>query len=190
MTQTLLLPGIDGSPDPHGQAWWQATDPTAVTVDQDDWANPSPEAWEAKVADAVLQHPGAILVAHSLGYLVVARLLAPKFRRTDHRGPCRGAPWSGSRSFSRGHGETRMALSLPTCARPVRQPMCSIPFIMSLIASETDVTPRSMRRGSFAACCRTASRMSLPCAPGLPWIARRPCFDPMVPFKLLGARRV
>lgn len=37
--------------------------------------NPIPEAWEAEVAGAVLQHPGAILVAHSLGCLVVARLL-------------------------------------------------------------------------------------------------------------------
>lgn len=76
MTRTLLIPGIDGSPDPHWQAWWQKSDPMALTVHQDDWANPSPEAWEAEVAGAVLQHPGAILVAHSLGCLVVARLLA------------------------------------------------------------------------------------------------------------------
>lgn len=76
MTRTLLIPGIDGSPAPHWQAWWQTTDPTAFTVHQDDWANPTPEAWEAEVAGAVLQHPGSILVAHSLGCLVVARLLA------------------------------------------------------------------------------------------------------------------
>ena len=76
MARTLLIPGLDGSPDPHWQAWWQATDPNAITVHQDDWANPTPEAWEAEVAGAVLQHPGAILVAHSLGCLVVARLLS------------------------------------------------------------------------------------------------------------------
>lgn len=76
MTRTLLIPGLDGSPEPHWQSWWQATEPTAITVHQDDWANPTPEAWEAEVAGAVLQHPGAILVAHSLGCLVVARLLA------------------------------------------------------------------------------------------------------------------
>lgn len=76
MTRTLLIPGIDGSPDPHWQAWWQKNDPMALTVHQDDWTNPSPEAWEAEVAGAVLQHPGAILVAHSLGCLVVARLLS------------------------------------------------------------------------------------------------------------------
>ena len=76
MTRTLLIPGIDGSPDPHWQAWWQKNDPMALTVHQDDWSSPSPEAWEAEVAGAVLQHPGAILVAHSLGCLVVARLLS------------------------------------------------------------------------------------------------------------------
>ncbi|WP_019955909.1 RBBP9/YdeN family alpha/beta hydrolase [Yoonia vestfoldensis] len=76
MTRTLLIPGIDGSPDPHWQAWWQKNDAMALTVHQDDWTNPSPEAWEAEVAGAVLHHPGAIVVAHSLGCLVVARLLA------------------------------------------------------------------------------------------------------------------
>lgn len=76
MTRTLLIPGIDGSPEPHWQHWWQASDPTALTVHQDDWSNPTSEAWEAEVAGAVLQHPGAILVAHSLGCLVVARLLS------------------------------------------------------------------------------------------------------------------
>ncbi|MBQ2260995.1 MAG: serine hydrolase family protein [Loktanella sp.] len=76
MTRTLLIPGIDGSPEPHWQAWWQKNDPMALTVHQDDWSDPFPEAWEAEVAGAVMQHPGAILVAHSLGCLVVARLLA------------------------------------------------------------------------------------------------------------------
>lgn len=76
MTRTLLIPGIDGSPEPHWQAWWQAKEPNALTIHQDDWSNPTPEAWEAEVAGAVLQHPGSILVAHSLGCLVVARLLA------------------------------------------------------------------------------------------------------------------
>jgi predicted alpha/beta hydrolase family esterase len=76
MTRTLLIPGIDGSPDPHWQDWWQKNDAMALTVHQDDWSNPTPEAWEAEVAGAILQHPGAILVAHSLGCLVVARLLA------------------------------------------------------------------------------------------------------------------
>ena len=76
MARTLLIPGIDGSPEPHWQAWWQKHDPTAFLVHQDDWSDPTPEAWEAEIAGAVLQHPGSVLVAHSLGCIVVARLLA------------------------------------------------------------------------------------------------------------------
>ncbi|MBK5928298.1 RBBP9/YdeN family alpha/beta hydrolase [Rhodobaculum claviforme] len=98
MTRTLLIPGLDGSPAPHWQAWWQASDPTALTVHQDDWADPSPEAWEAEVAGAVLQHPGAILVAHSLGCLVVARLLA-QWPQLDIGGALLVAPADPRRSF-------------------------------------------------------------------------------------------
>lgn len=48
MTRTLLIPGIDGSPEPHWQAWWQAKEPNTLTIHQDDWSNPTPEAWEAE----------------------------------------------------------------------------------------------------------------------------------------------
>jgi predicted alpha/beta hydrolase family esterase len=76
MARSLPITGLDGSPEPHWQGRWQETETTAVTVHQHVWANPTPETWEAEVAGAVLQRPGAILLAHSLGCLVVARLLA------------------------------------------------------------------------------------------------------------------
>ncbi len=75
MARTLIVPGLDGSPDPHWQHWWAANDPDAELVEQDDWRTPAPSAWEGRVACAVIRRPGAILVAHSLGCLVVARLL-------------------------------------------------------------------------------------------------------------------
>ncbi len=75
MIRTLIIPGLDGSPAPHWQHWWQATDPTALLVEQADWARPQPEAWEAEVAGAILAHPGAVLVGHSLGAVLIARLL-------------------------------------------------------------------------------------------------------------------
>lgn len=75
MTKTLILPGLDGSPDPHWQQWWAAIDPTALTVEQHDWANPTHEAWEAELAGAILQHPNCILVGHSLGAILAARIL-------------------------------------------------------------------------------------------------------------------
>lgn len=118
MTRTLLIPGIDGSPAPHWQAWWQATDPTAITVHQDDWSNPTPQAWEAEVAGAVLQHPGSILVAHSLGCLVVARLLAhwPQLRIA---GALLVAPADASRSTRLRYFADTPRLQLPAPATVV-----------------------------------------------------------------------
>ena len=75
MTRRLLIPGLDGSPEPHWQHWWAATDPKALTVEQDNWATPTIEAWETQIAGAVITYPDSILIAHSLGCLVVARLL-------------------------------------------------------------------------------------------------------------------
>lgn len=75
MTKTLLLPGLDGSSAVHWQRWWAATDPNALIVEQHSWANPTPEAWEAELAGAILSHPGCILVGHSLGAVLAARIL-------------------------------------------------------------------------------------------------------------------
>ena len=76
MPKTLILPGLDGSPAPHWQHWWAATDPNALIVEQTDWSCPSPEAWETEVAGAILTHPDCILVGHSLGAILAARLLS------------------------------------------------------------------------------------------------------------------
>lgn len=75
MTKTLILPGLDGSPAPHWQHWWAATDPGALLVEQQDWARPTHEAWEAEAAGAILLHPNCILVGHSLGAILAARML-------------------------------------------------------------------------------------------------------------------
>lgn len=75
MPKTLILPGLDGSPAPHWQHWWAATDPTALMVEQQHWAKPTAAAWEAELAGAILNHPGCILVGHSLGAILAARVL-------------------------------------------------------------------------------------------------------------------
>jgi Serine hydrolase len=41
MTKTLIVPGLDGSPAPHWQHWWAATDPGALMVDLSDPSRPS-----------------------------------------------------------------------------------------------------------------------------------------------------
>lgn len=76
MTKTLIVPGLDGSPAPHWQHWWAATDPTALMVDLSDLNRRLPAVWEIELASMILLHPNSILVGHSLGAVLIARLLA------------------------------------------------------------------------------------------------------------------
>ena len=76
MTKTLIVPGLEGSPDPHWQHWWAATDPKALVVDLPDPGRPVPAVWEIELASMILRHPDSILVGHSLGAVLIARLLA------------------------------------------------------------------------------------------------------------------
>lgn len=76
MTKTLIIPGLDGSLAPHWQHWWAATDPRALMVDLSDPARPCPAVWEAELASMILHHPDCVLVGHSLGAVLVARMLA------------------------------------------------------------------------------------------------------------------
>jgi predicted alpha/beta hydrolase family esterase len=76
MHRTLLVPGLDGSEAPHWQHWWAVTDPSALMVDLSNPAHPDPETWEAELAGLLLQHPESVLVGHSLGAVLSARVLA------------------------------------------------------------------------------------------------------------------
>lgn len=76
MTKTLIVPGLDGSAAPHWQHWWAATDPQALMVDLPAPARPVPDHWEIELAGAILRHPDSILVGHSLGAVLIARLLS------------------------------------------------------------------------------------------------------------------
>jgi predicted alpha/beta hydrolase family esterase len=76
MTKTLIVPGLDGSPTPHWQHWWAATDPSALMVDLSDPSRPVATAWETELASIILHHPGCVLVGHSLGAVLIARILS------------------------------------------------------------------------------------------------------------------
>ncbi|MFT4150320.1 MAG: alpha/beta hydrolase [Paracoccaceae bacterium] len=76
MTRTLIVPGLDGSPAPHWQDWWAATDPSAAVVDLPDPHHPTPAVWEIELAGMILRHPDCVLVGHSLGAVLIARLLS------------------------------------------------------------------------------------------------------------------
>ncbi|WP_225028190.1 RBBP9/YdeN family alpha/beta hydrolase [Xinfangfangia pollutisoli] len=75
MTQTLIVPGLDGSPAPHWQHWWSVTEADAQMVDLSDPSRPVPAVWEYELAQAIVAAPDSILVGHSLGAVLIARLL-------------------------------------------------------------------------------------------------------------------
>lgn len=75
MTKTLIVPGLDGSPAPHWQHWWAATDPRALMVELSHPERPRPVLWEVELASTILHHPGCILVGHSIGAVLIARLM-------------------------------------------------------------------------------------------------------------------
>jgi predicted alpha/beta hydrolase family esterase len=76
MTKSLIMAGLDGSPAPHWQHWWAATDPDSLIVELSDPDRPVPAVWKVELAGMILRHPDCILVGHSLGSVLIARVLA------------------------------------------------------------------------------------------------------------------
>ena len=135
MTKTLIIPGIDGSPKPHWQHWWAHKDPSALMIDQADWSLPQPEAWEAEVAGAILTHPDSILVGHSLGAVVIARLLT-KWPQLRVAGALLVAPAEPRNS-------KRLARFAPIPERPLHVPT-------TVVASHNDPWMSFARAASLA----------------------------------------
>jgi len=80
MLPILVVPGLGGSEPDHWQSHLERALPGAVRVEQDDWDRPKLADWLPRLAQAVAAHPGATLVAHSLGCPLVVQLAA---RRPD-----------------------------------------------------------------------------------------------------------
>jgi predicted alpha/beta hydrolase family esterase len=70
----LILPGLNGSSDGHWQRQWLADHENAVLVEQSDWFNPEPGRWLHRLEQSLIAYPGALIVAHSLGSILTARL--------------------------------------------------------------------------------------------------------------------
>lgn len=75
---TLIVPGLYGSGPGHWQHRWLTEVEDAILVEQRDWAVPDRDEWLATLAAAVEAHPGAILVGHSLGAVLIAHLAAER----------------------------------------------------------------------------------------------------------------
>lgn len=74
MPATLIIPGYQGSEAGHWQRQWLLDDPSAELVEQDDWHNPVLSHWLHTLEAKLAEHPGAVLVAHSLGCVLVSHL--------------------------------------------------------------------------------------------------------------------
>ncbi len=73
----LIVPGLHNSGPTHWQSWLQALHPSAVRVEQRDWAQPQLDRWAARIASTLdRQGDGPWLVAaHSFGCLALVRHL-------------------------------------------------------------------------------------------------------------------
>jgi predicted alpha/beta hydrolase family esterase len=73
----LLVPGWLNSGPKHWQSRWQQERPELGRVDFREWQHPQPQAWTADLRQAVLACPAPpLLIAHSLGCLATANLMA------------------------------------------------------------------------------------------------------------------
>lgn len=78
----LIVPGLGGSGPDHWQSHWERSYPGARRVAQSDWYRPVRSLWLEQLGVAVERTPGAILVGHSLGCVLIADLA---WRRPDLR---------------------------------------------------------------------------------------------------------
>src|SRR5271165_2683913 len=93
MTSVLIVPGLSGSGQEHWQSHWERGLADAHRVQQRDWDHPNLIEWSHRLADAIEERPGAILVGHSLlpgaklacCGVVINRAMQRKSRRDDRR---------------------------------------------------------------------------------------------------------
>jgi predicted alpha/beta hydrolase family esterase len=74
MPPVIVVPGLGGSEDDHWQTHLERSFTGAIRVHQDDWNRPDLSRWLARLEECVEARPGSILVAHSLGCILVAHL--------------------------------------------------------------------------------------------------------------------
>lgn len=75
----LNIPGWQNSGPLHWQSLWERLDARIVRLEQADWEQPSREAWQARLVDRLADGRPTVLVAHSLGCVLVAHA-APQLR--------------------------------------------------------------------------------------------------------------
>lgn len=132
----LILPGWSGSEEDHWQSRWQRNLKTARRVEQEDWHNPSLEAWTQRIAAAVetAERP-VVLVAHSLGVAATAHAAA-NFPSRKVAGAFLVAPADVDNAdkwpLTRGYDPTKSLVGFAPL------PRARLPFPSMLVASSND----------------------------------------------------
>jgi predicted alpha/beta hydrolase family esterase len=135
----LIVPGLGGSGAGHWQTVWQSEIPGAVRVEQADWDEPRRGPWIEALRRAIAEWPGAIVVAHSLGCMLLAHVLA------EHP----EAPVSGALLVA--PADVERPSPAPECVRrfaPI--PLRSLPFPSIVVASGNDPFAAFERAESLA----------------------------------------
>ena len=123
----LIVPGLGGSEPRHWQSAWERGQPDTARVHQEDWLQPRLEPWLKALVEAVRRRPGSLIVAHSLGCLLVAHL-ASRHPRASVAGALLVAP-----------PDVDEPVSAPACIRGFGPtPDAPMPWPSILAASRTD----------------------------------------------------
>jgi predicted alpha/beta hydrolase family esterase len=139
MTKRLIIPGLNGSGPDHWQTHWLADIENAELVEQENWHRPSLKDWLSNLESALVGNPGSVLIAHSLGAILVARLA--QSAAADHvAGALLVAPCDISRT-NRLHND---ALQFGT------MPVGRLPFPSIVVASRNDPYMSIAAASSFA----------------------------------------
>jgi uncharacterized protein len=135
----LILPGWQNSGPDHWQSLW-TTSHGYVKVDQHDWMRPLRGDWIAQLEEVLLQcTEPAILVAHSLGCLLVAAWAAHSRNTHLVRAALLVAPGDAEREALR-----------PVLASWFPIPLNPLPFKSTLVGSGNDPWCSEARARHFA----------------------------------------
>ena len=134
----LILPGLYDSGPHHWQTRWEVAHPDLRRVIQDDWQQPRCADWIARLEDAVLGTPDAVLVAHSSACALVAHWIAAGAKGRARAALLVGPSDPEAASYPRG----------PVGFAPM--PLIRLPFPSIVVASTDDPFVTVDRARAFA----------------------------------------
>lgn len=142
--RVLIVPGWNNSGARHWQTLWQNEFPSIRRVEQREWANPDPDEWVATLDAAVrAEKKPAILVAHSLGCITVARWAEAQRDAANGTWPVAGALLVAPADIERPTAHSALKSFAPVA-------ISRLPFAARLVASSNDPCCSEVRARDLA----------------------------------------